>query len=191
MTHFEYIAVAISIVLSFAVLRLLDALPHVAAREKRYSIQALWVAMLLFWCAMFWWLSWASSAREGEFSFPFFLLMVTPPGLFYLSATALVSHAPAAVQSWREHFWNVRRRFFGCALALVISLIFLTTAMGGVPLSHPIRLGQAGLFCVFLTGLVSENERTHRTIAGLAAALFAALLVLTFVGLIDLDLRQE
>ena len=49
MTHFEYIAVAISIVLSFAVLRLLDALPHVAAREKRYSIQALWVAMLLFW----------------------------------------------------------------------------------------------------------------------------------------------
>ena len=70
MTHSEYIAVAISIVLSFAVLRLLDALPHVAARE-------------------------------------------------------------------------------------------------------------------------SENERTHRTIAGVAAALFAALLVLTFVGLIDIDLRQE
>ena len=190
MTHFEFIAVAMSIVLSFAVLRLLDALPHVAAREKRYPIHALWVAMLLFWCAMFWWVSWASSARKGEFSFPMFLLMVTPPGLFYLSATALVSHAPAGVPSWREHFWSVRRRFFGCALALVISLILLTTAMGGAPLSHPIRLAQSVLVCVFFTGLISEKERTHRTVAGLAAALFATLLALTFVGLIDLDLRQ-
>ena len=190
MTHFEYIAIAMSIVFSFAVLRLLDALPHVTAREKRYPIHALWVAMLLFWCAMFWWLSWASNARDDEFSFPLFLLMVTPPGLFYLSATALVSHAPADVASWREHFWKVRRRFFGCTLALVVALALLTTAIGNAPLSHPIRLAQAVLVSVFLTGLVSEKERTHGTIAGLAVALFAALLGLTFVGLIDLDLRQ-
>ena len=129
----------------------------------------------------------ASSAREGDFSFPLFLLMMTPPGLFYLSATALVSHAPADVPSWREHFWNVRRRFFGYILALVISLIpFSTVAMGAAPLS-PIRVAQVVGICVFLTGLISEKERTHRIVAGLAAAIFATLLVLTFVGL---DLTQ-
>jgi hypothetical protein len=187
MTHFEYIAVAKAIVFSFAVLRLLDALPHVAAQEKRYSIHALWVAMLLFWCAQFWWVSWASSAREGEFSFPLFLLMMAPPGLFYLSATALVSHAPADVPSWREHFWQVRRRFFGCILALVISLIlFSTVAMEADALS-PIRLAHPVAVCLFFTGLVSEKERTHRIVAGLAAAVFATLFVLTFVGV---DLTQ-
>ena len=190
MTHFEYIAIAMSIVFSFAVLRLLDALPHVAAREKRYPIHALWVAILLFWCALFWWLSWASSARVGEFSFPLFLLMLTPPALFYLAATALVSHAPAEVPSWRAHFWNVRRRFFGCTLALVVSLAFLTTAIASPPLFNPIRLVQGVLVCLFLAGLVSEQERTHVAIAGLAAALFATLLGLTLAGLIDVDVRQ-
>ena len=105
-------------------------------------------------------------------------------------ATALVSHSPADVPCWREYFWKVRRRFFGCALALVFSLALLTTAIGSVSLSHPIRLLQAMLVCLFMAGLVSEKQRVHVAVVGLAAASFTTLFSLTLAGLIDLDLRE-
>ena len=111
MTHFEYISVAIAIVLSFTVLRLLDAAAHIGAPTKRYWVHGVWVAFLLMWSAVFWWLSWSHSARQSEFSFPVFLLVITPPGILYLCATALVSHAPAEIPSWRDHYWAARRRF--------------------------------------------------------------------------------
>ena len=68
MTHFEFISVALSIVLSFAVLRLLDAVPHAVAREGRYWIQLLWVVYLLWWSAVFWWLSWSHRAPGNSTS---------------------------------------------------------------------------------------------------------------------------
>jgi hypothetical protein len=191
MTHFEYLSVAMSIVLSFAVIRLLDALPHAAAREKRYLIHALWMGFLLLWSAVFWWLSWSLSTRVSEFDFPSFLLLVTSPGLLYLCATALVSHSPADVSSWRAHFWTVRRRFFGFAIALVLSLVLNSIVLQGIPSVHPFRVGQVILFGLFLTGFLSEDERTHGVIAALAAAAGIGLVVLSLAGLFELSFRQE
>jgi hypothetical protein len=190
MTQFEYVSVAISIVFSFAVLRLLDALPHAVSAARRYWIHAVWVAFLIWWSAVFWWLSWSHSARQTEFGFPEFLLLVTPPGVLYLCATALVSEAPAQVASWREHFWSVRRRFFGLALVLLALLAFTSFALQHVPLAHGLRVPQLALFALFATGFFSRDERTHGAVALLAAALALTMVALAVTGLVVPDLRR-
>jgi hypothetical protein len=193
MTQFEYVSVAISIVFSFAVLRLLDALPHAVSAARRYWIHGVWVAFLLWWSAVFWWLSWSHSARQTEFGFPEFLLLVTPPGVLYLClcATALVSEAPAQVPSRREHFWAVRRRFFGLALILLGLLAFTSLAMQHIPLVHLLRVPQLALFGLFTTGFVSRDERTHGVVALLGAALALAMIALAVTGVVVPDLRQH
>jgi hypothetical protein len=191
MTQFEYVSVAISIVFSFAVLRLLDALPHAVSRASRYWIHGVWVAFLIWWSAVFWWLSWSHSARHEEFGFPSFLLLVTPPGILYLCATALVSEAPAQVASWREHFWTVRRRFFGLALALLVTLIFTSFVLQHIPLVHPLRAPQLVLLALFTTGLLSRSERIHGVVAMLGAAFALTMVVLAVAGVVEPDLRSE
>ena len=64
MTHFEYIFVAVAIILSFTLLRLLDALPSVFSRERAYWVHTVWVLFLLFFCAGFWWLNWHNRTLE-------------------------------------------------------------------------------------------------------------------------------
>ena len=190
MTHFEYVSVALSIVLSLTVVRLLDSLPRAAAPERRYWIHAVWVVFLLLWSAVFWWLSWSLSRAE-RIAFPTFLLLVTPPAILYLCATALVSHAPAEVASWREHYWRVRPRFFGLALAFLASLAFTSTVLQGVPLRHPIRAAQALLATAFAVGLCSRSERAHAALAASIAALSALAVALAALGLLQFDLAPR
>ena len=191
MTHFEYISVAISIVLSLAVLRLLDALPDVFQSDKRYWVHGLWVGYLIWWTAVYWYLSWAGSSWEGEFDFPTFLLLITPAGLFHLAATALVSRSPGDVASWREHFWAVRRRIFALVLALWTTLVFISFVLQRVPFVDRLRVGQVVLLGLFTIGFFSRNERTHGVVAALGATFALAMVIGALVGLIDIDLRRE
>jgi hypothetical protein len=187
MSHFEYISVAVSIVLSLTVVRLLDSLPRAVAVDKRYWIHGVWVLFLLLWSAVFWWLSWSHS-RADRIAFPTFLAIVTPPAILYLCASALVSHAPADVPSWREHYWHVRQRFFALALAFLATLVFTSTVLQGVPLRHPIRIAQAVLATLFTIGLVSRSERTHATLAALVGGLALLAIALSALGLLAFDL---
>jgi hypothetical protein len=177
-----------SIVFSFAVLRLLDAVPHMNARTGRYWIHTVWVAFLLWWSAVFWWLTWSHSQRGYEFDFPAFVVLVTPPAVLYLCATALVSHAPAEITSWRRYFWSARRRFFGLALALLLCLFFTSTFLQHIPLRHPLRIFQLVLASLFVTGLAARSERAQGAIAVLAASLAVLTVVLSLAGMIRIDL---
>ena len=48
MTLFEYLTVAVSIVLGLAAARLLDALPHILAKGRRYWVHATFAGLCLF-----------------------------------------------------------------------------------------------------------------------------------------------
>ena len=80
MTHFEYIFVAVSIILSFTLLRLLDALPLALSRERGHWVPAVWVIILLYLCASYWWLSWSNRNLE-QLTFRYFLFLLAAPSI--------------------------------------------------------------------------------------------------------------
>jgi hypothetical protein len=169
MTHFEYIFVAVSMILSFTLLRLLDAVPSAFGRERGDWVHAVWVAFLLYFCAMFWWLNWANRNLDA-LSFRYFLFLLAAPSILYLSATSLVTAAPAAVPAWSDHFVRVRRRFFVGIFVYIAMLTINSFVTLGVPLTHPIRVGQAAMLGIFAAGALAPSRRGQEIVAGLAAA---------------------
>jgi hypothetical protein len=169
MTHFEFISVAVSIVLALSVARLLSALPHVLTPGRRYWIHALWSVALLFAHLDFWWTIWIY--REIDpWTFTGFAVVMLTPALLFLAASSLVSDSPATIESWRTHFYARHRLFFSLYFATVCSiplrqLIVLGDAsflphVEGLPALPVASLMLVGL-AIPVLGIITTNERAH------------------------------
>ena len=97
-TIFEYLSVAIAIVVSFGVVRLLDGVSHAIDRDSRYWPHLVWVGLKLLHHFNVWWLLW--STRDVSWDYGRFLAQLAAPLILYLQATALVTPSPQSVESW-------------------------------------------------------------------------------------------
>ncbi len=185
MTLFEYISVAIAIVVSFGVVRLLDGFSHAVDRDRRYWPHLVWVGLKLLQHFNVWWLLWAS--RDVSWDYGRFLAQLGPPLILYLQATALVTSSPQSVESWRAHFYAVRRRFFGLNFFFGFSFILagLVAAgpeVGWIPPLQAVA-NAVGIAAISTVGLMSDSHRVHS-----APALFVFLSNLGLVAQIHLTL---
>ena len=103
MSQFEFVMTAVSVFMSFGVVRLLDGLRSTFNSNRSYWIHSSWVVIRLCSYVLLWCGSW--SVREYESWNPFqFCLWLVPFGLLYLQSTALVTTRPDDIQDWRSHF---------------------------------------------------------------------------------------
>ncbi len=167
MTLFEYVTVAVSLVLSLAVVRLLDGLRFAASRERGYPIHLLWVLTKLINCALLWWGMW--EARETlSWNFASFMWALLFPAILYLQCTALVTTAPSDVTSWRDHFYSIRRWFFAINLVLIAHRFVSSLVLLEEPLLGPSRIPLLIVFSLSLLGVVSASARLHGAIVVIA-----------------------
>ena len=178
MTLFEYLAVAFSIVLSLAAVRLLSGLSVAFAPERRYWPHAMWIVFSLLASALVWWNFW--SFRGVSWNFFAFLLVLTVPAVIYLQAAALVPENPGLVRSWREHFFMARNRLFVALGSFFLLIAGISWLFLDLPLLHPARGVQASAFGLAPSGAVSTNKRLHEVLPFifLALLLIAAALFL-------------
>lgn len=179
MTLFEYIAVANSIILSFAVVRLLDALPPAFERARRDWTHCAFLVVAIWACAQYWWVGW-SLASVASWTYPRFLLYLVPPTLLYSLARTLGAPDPNAVKSFFEHFQRVHRRLFAILAAYVLTVALGSWIIGGLPLTHPLRIIQLVALGAASSGAVVTSPRYH---AMLAAFFLLLLVFLTFRSL--------
>ena len=174
MTQFEFISVAASIVLALSAARLLGAFPHLMAPSRGYWVHALWAVSLLAIHLGFWWAIWGY--REVDpWTFRGFATVMLTPALLFMAVSTLVSDSPAAIESWRSHFYARHRVFFSLYVATLWSIPFrqfailgdATAPLPGTPeLSVPLLLG---LFLIPLIGIVATNERIHALLVVIAS----------------------
>lgn len=169
MTLFEYLAVFMSIVLSFGVIRLLDGLPPAMTRGRSYAIHTAWVINVLALHVQVWWTFWSYNIGVA-WNYPRFLLVLASPLLLYSLAITLVPHDSGAVGSWRDHFYNVRARFCSLFACWFFVIGLSTWLVLGQPFLIGLRLNQGSFVALFLIGAVSKRPWIH----GLLAALFVA-----------------
>jgi hypothetical protein len=177
-TQFEFISVAVSIVLGLSAARLLTALPHLLAPDRRYWVHALWWLVLLSMHLGFWWAIWVY--REIDpWSFRGFVAIMLTPGLLFLAVNALVSDSPGSVQSWRTHYYARHRAFLSLLIATVLSIPLrqfallgdpIAPAVGGVP-AIPLPLS-LGLLAITVMGVVVTSERFHTALALVLGSFF-------------------
>lgn len=176
MSQFEFISVAASIVLALSAARLLNALTHLLAPGRRYWVHALWAASLLAIHLGFWWAIWIY--REVDpWTFRGFASVMLTPALLYLTVSTLVSDSPAAIESWRTHFYARHRIFFSLYAATLLSIPFRQFAVLGdafAPLISglPPTASPLLFLAVPMVGIVATNERIHALLVVIASGLW-------------------
>jgi len=172
MTLFEYLSVAVSIVLSLGVAHVLGSLRALFG-PRRDALLTLWVALLLVAHALLWWTLW--SYRDAAWDFGRFLLALAGPALLYAAATTLVPASAAADHDWRAHFEASRRWLFSLLLLLLLQVSTLFWSLGGPFVLTPLRplwfLGGLTL----LAGALAPQRRVQISIAVVVALLLTAL----------------
>ena len=118
MTIFEFLTVAVSIVLALGLSKLISSIPFVFGSRKRD-----WLHMLIFVLAVLshiilWWRIWLLNDVTDWNILQFTLLMGSPLSL-YLAATALVSGAPEQVSDWKIHLADQSHWVFSAIAAVI------------------------------------------------------------------------
>jgi hypothetical protein len=162
-TIFEYISVAIAIVISFGVVRLLDGVSHAVDRNGRYWPHLAWVGIKFLQCFNAWWMLWAS--RSVSWDYGRFLMQLAPPLILYLQATALVTSSPRSVEDWRAHYYAARRRFFGLNFFLGFSFYFANRVAAGWEAGPTAPVVPVVVAAASIVGFVSDSHRLHSTLA--------------------------
>ena len=167
MSQFEYVSIAIALVYSFAIARLVGSVSSVFAADRRYWVHIVWLGVILFASISTWWGNW--SLREVEWNTLRFVWALLGPALIHARVTILVSEAPGSVASWRDHYFANRVLFFAIGVAISLNGFLIGWVMGLAPwgaftVYHP---PSAILLTVSLIGLVTERPAVH---GGLAVA---------------------
>ena len=109
MTHFEYLSVAVSLILSFALVRLIDGLWPAIKHEGRYVTHYGWVAFKLYSSVLFWWSMWLYN--ENEWTIVTFVWMLIGPLLLYGKASLLAPRNAAEITDWQAYYFSIARPF--------------------------------------------------------------------------------
>jgi len=161
MTLFEYLSVAVSIVLSLSVAQLLGNLREVFDPARRYWVHALWVVQIFWGHVLFWWRMWAYREVQSWDLVSFSAVLLVPV-LFFLCSSALVPVYSRSVSSWDEHFFAVRPWFFAARTLILLASGFREWLVLG---SAPLNRIQYVMLAASVLGLVSANRRVHEIVA--------------------------
>jgi hypothetical protein len=162
-TLFEYISVAFSIVLSLGAANLMRGVRRVFARDRRYWIHSSWALIVLFSHMIAWWSIWSYNTFQS-WTFLTFLLVMLQPGLLYLLSSLVVGDEPATTESWRDHFFRMRRWFFSVRIVYMAAVITASWIILEIPLVHPARLFGVSHIAISIVGLSTTSERAHATL---------------------------
>ena len=178
MTLFEYLAIAFSLVFSFSGMRLVAGLPHTVQPGRRYWVHVCLVAWQLLVTVNIFWAFW-SFRGVTTWNWPTFVLVLASPGLIYFNACTLIPESPSSVESWRDYFYSIRRRYFLGVSCWILAVAAISTVALAMPWLHPARAGQAAILAASVLGAFSAS---HRVLAGIAVLLLAisVLINLTF-----------
>lgn len=168
MTLFEYLTAGFVLILSFAVVRGLSGFPHVLDQKSRYWVHLGWLVFALLTCLIGFWAFF--SYRDANWTLPRFALILAIPAVLFVYNSILVPSDPAGVDSWRAHYYSVRKMF--CITGLLT--VFLITCNNVLILNVQFSPMSIGLTCVwagvYLVGLASERHAVHTVLVLLQLA---------------------
>ena len=177
---YQHVVVVMSIVLGLSVTQLLKGLAQIYRTRKRvrpYWLHTAWVALLVVFSLLLWWLFWNYRSIE-EWSFIRFVLYLAPMIVFYF-LTAIVTPDPSdPVTDYKEYYFSSRVGFFGTFALQVLLAHAAGVIIRGLPLLDPSDAFRLAMVVLLLIAMRSRSERVHAvvfTLFAIAIVAFTAL----------------
>ena len=123
MTLFEYMSVAISLIVALTFAEGLRGLQCALHPGQRYVIHVAWLFIKLSNPIIFWWFVWGYRDNPEYWNFATYSLALVVPSLVYLQMLSLVSHAPHKVSDWKKHFYVSHPRLLTLHPALLLDVV--------------------------------------------------------------------
>ena len=181
MTLFEYLSVAVSIVLSLSAAQILVNLRAVFDPARRYWVHTLWVVIALFLHLLIWWGFWAFRVVES-WNLATFSLVLLNPGILFVASTTLVLNASKLDRGWEQHFFDSRRSFFLTFGMIPAGGVLRDWILFDTPVLTWGHLPELFMTAIYIVGWGSANRRVQ------AVLVLAGLVVLiTFTASIWLQ----
>jgi len=166
MRAFEYIAILLSIIISFAFAHLLNGIAHIIEHGvKRFSLLLThWIVWCLFLCVDYWFTIW--HARDTKvWTLAYVSLLLTQGALIYIAARLVV---PAPIKDepvdLSAFFDSHRRKFMGAIVTLAIVNEATNLTLEGFNGSI-LGLMVAGWVLLFSAALLWESKRVQYAVA--------------------------
>ena len=172
MTLFEFISVAVSIVLALSAGQILLNLREVFDPTRRYWVHAVWVTQVLIIHVLVLWSLWAYRDIQS-WNLATFIIILVPAGILFVMTSALVPNSSSTVTSWESHFFEVRRWYFAARILFIIGAGFRSWFILDKPILEsptPVSLLVAVL-CI--AGFVIANRRFQSVLAVVTSVLLA------------------
>ncbi|MEM7218668.1 MAG: hypothetical protein AAF515_09905 [Pseudomonadota bacterium] len=170
MSLFEYLAIAFSIIISMSVIRVISGLPHVLHRGRRYWVHAAFVGIQLMMTIVVFWNYW-NFATYTDWTLPKFILILASPALIYLNACTLVPERAENIESWRDYYFSVHRRYFLGLAAWLFAVAANTVVFLDMPIAAPGRIAQLMALLGCLAGAYYSSSKLHATLAAFMTGL--------------------
>lgn len=176
MSLFEYLSVALSIVLGLGLTHVLSHTRAVLRPEARHPTHLAWTVVMVLLLLQAWWALWDLHTLEPWTQFAFYYVLLGPV-LLYVAVTTLVPRGDDPPDSWQMHFLRVRKTFFTTVLLYIAWAVLMTWLLEDVSLFHPFRGPQAGAFVLLTVGVFVEDRRYQSVLPYLIIGTFLVLQV--------------
>jgi hypothetical protein len=172
MTLFEYVTVAISIIVALTIAEGLRGLQSTLDASRRYGVHVAWVFIKLANPVIYWWSTWRLRDLSEAWNMGTFTFALIIPSIMYLQLHSLVSDSPNQIHDWRKHFYKQRRWFFGLHILLIACVVLgFTNFYSPAPPDALPMIAYTAIGILALAGFMSDNARLHGFIA-ITAAVF-------------------
>jgi len=172
-SQFEYVAIPVSLIMTFAVARLLSGFPYLLAARRTYWVHTLWCCTAMLNVLVFWWAFWSASEFEG-WTLASYLMALLYPAMCYVGATIFMPTHASADTDWREYYFSVRKLIFSIAAIATATNLATIVLLRSVPLASPAGFGSAAFIALYIVGFFSDSERAQGGIVLVNAALIGA-----------------
>ena len=160
MTLFEYLSVAVSIVLSLSAAQILVNLRAVFDPARRYWVHTLWVVITLFVHLLIWWGFWAYRVVDS-WNLATFSLVMLNPGILFVASSTLVPNGSKLDMSWEQHFFAVRRAFFVTIGLIPAGAVLRDWILFDTPVVTWDHLPELFMTAIYIVGWASANRRVQ------------------------------
>jgi len=183
MNHFEFLAIAISVIMGLAITRLISGI-GISIRQirsnKHYWIHTLWIFNILVYITGLWWGLFKWSNKE-DWGFANFIFLIIYSTIIYLLADVLVPQKANSEFDSKQYFTDNRKLFFGILFLSVIMDVVETylldmEGLRDVPTLFPYTF--TFLSILAFVGFITKNIKINSVITILWTTLLLAYLFL-------------
>ncbi len=185
MTHFEYIAVLVSLELAIGIGHLFAAFARLLQAGDRVRFDPVHLAatgLLVLLLTQFWWGFWNFRLVE-TWSYLAVLSVLAPVGCLVVAGLVLVpadarsDAAPGERIDLGEYYFAQRGRVYGLAATTFVLFTVGDALILHQPLLHPENLARGLAIVACIVAMRSGSRRTHQILLGLYYALLVGFLL--------------